>query len=63
MNPEAEKVCARCKETWPATKEFFYGDRNQPGGLRRICKACYHETPCIIRRAAARKRHIHSEVA
>lgn len=46
------KRCTKCKDRWP--RECFYGDRNQPDGLRRICKACYAETPCIVRRNAER---------
>ena len=31
------KVCSKCQEEKPATREFFYKSRN---GLRRDCKAC-----------------------
>ena len=47
-----EKICKKCREPYPADKEFFYGDRGEPDGLRNICKACYHELPSIMRRDA-----------
>lgn len=63
---EREKQCRRCGELLPATIEFFYRDRSnvrdaqrrkrgEVEGLRDICKACYSETPCILRRNAARR--------
>jgi hypothetical protein len=32
-----EKFCPRCKEWWPADREFYY---KQNGGLSSWCKAC-----------------------
>jgi hypothetical protein len=42
--------CQKCREVLPAEAEFFYRDKNGPGGWRKICKACYSETPCIVER-------------
>ena len=38
---EREKFCPRCKEWWPADKEFFYSNGHR--GLHSLCKACYIE--------------------
>jgi DNA-binding PadR family transcriptional regulator len=35
-----EKWCARCREWWPADREFFHLNRAQPGGLSVWCRAC-----------------------
>lgn len=42
--------CQKCREDLPADGEFFFRDKNGPGGWRKICKACYSETPCIVAR-------------
>ncbi|GAI63947.1 unnamed protein product [marine sediment metagenome] len=36
-----EKQCSKCKEWWPATREFFYGSKRD--GLHPWCKACILE--------------------
>ena len=45
-----EKVCIKCDEGWPADSEFFFSDKRKPDGLMSICKACYNERPCMVRR-------------
>jgi RNase P subunit RPR2 len=34
-----ERECSRCREWWPADKEFFFSGGH--GALMTICKACY----------------------
>lgn len=34
------KVCKGCRQTYPATPEFFSRDNAKPDGLRGKCKAC-----------------------
>lgn len=48
-----EKICARCRDWWPADLEFFYADPKGAGGLYLYCKACYleHIRPGASRRA------------
>ena len=33
------RQCARCREWWPANREFFHASR-RPIGLQVYCKAC-----------------------
>lgn len=56
-----EKRCNKCDEHWPADTEFFYRQAGRPDGLGSICKACYAETPSIIKRNAGKKKR--AEVA
>jgi hypothetical protein len=46
-----EKLCAKCRDWWPADLEFFYSDPSGAGGLFLYCKACYMDH---VRRPAAR---------
>lgn len=41
-NPESQvtKKCTKCGEEKPATKEYFYADKQFPSGIRGICKSC-----------------------
>lgn len=34
------RICRKCLEGKPSTKEFFYTAKDVPGGLKRICKKC-----------------------
>ena len=56
IHVDGEKRCTKCNEWFPADKEFFYGDAGEQDGLRRICKACYADTPCIIKRNEQRHK-------
>jgi len=56
MHVNGDKRCTKCGEWLPADKVFFYGDKNEKDGLRRICKGCYSETPCIVRRNEQRQQ-------
>ena len=43
INQELEvkmKVCSKCKEEHPTTKEYFNGDKTRPDGLCYVCKKC-----------------------
>lgn len=51
-----EKRCNKCDEHWPADTEFFYRQAGRPDGLGSICKACYSETPSVIRRNERKAR-------
>lgn len=51
--PVTDKTCTGCKESLPAKPEYFWRDRHEPDGLRKRCKACCSETPCMRRRSAA----------
>jgi hypothetical protein len=53
VDDEAEKLCRKCGEWWPATTEFFH--RSAIGNLRSPCKACIDEKrrelvtkPCCV---------------
>ena len=35
------KTCNNCKNSYPATLEFFYGDSRVASGLRAVCKSCH----------------------
>ena len=37
------KQCFKCKETFPATYEYFYKDHNRKGGYDGICRPCRKE--------------------
>jgi hypothetical protein len=34
------KTCTSCKQSLPATREFFFADKSRPGGLYHRCKSC-----------------------
>ncbi|WP_110709267.1 hypothetical protein [Salinicola sp. CR57] len=51
---EKTKICVSCGEDFPADREFFYGDRRQPDGLRSTCKGCYSELPSVQKRIKER---------
>ncbi|MBU1672164.1 MAG: hypothetical protein KKF41_08720 [Actinobacteria bacterium] len=38
-----EKVCTRCKKSYPATTEYFRQDRSSESGLTGWCKPCLSE--------------------
>ena len=44
------KKCTGCKQSMPATTEFFWRDKHEADGFRARCKACCSETPCMKRR-------------
>lgn len=46
-----ERQCSRCKEWWPATRDFFYSSGTDSAKLHSMCRACYLE-----RLAERRKR-------
>lgn len=50
-NEGKERLCAKCKEWWPADGEFFH----RTGGdvLHCWCKACVIETKLAKRQAAS----------
>lgn len=41
--PPGHKRCSRCRQTFEATTEFFYSNKNRPDGLNYLCKPCHHE--------------------
>ena len=51
-----EKLCRKCDEFWPADTEFFFRQASCPDGLGTMCKACYVETPSMIKRNAGKKK-------
>ncbi|MDH1587982.1 hypothetical protein [Stutzerimonas stutzeri] len=51
-----EKLCRKCGDTWPADTEFFYRQAAKSDGLGSVCKACYAETPSMIKRNAGKKK-------
>lgn len=51
-----EKLCRKCGECWPADTEFFFRQASCPDGLGTMCKACYAETPSMIKRNAGKKK-------
>lgn len=40
---ELHKRCSRCREYWPADREFFYPAYHVAHRLHTYCKACYVE--------------------
>ena len=40
---ELERFCPRCREWWPADKEFFFSSGHNGDELHAWCKACYLE--------------------
>lgn len=48
------KRCPKCREDFPATTEFFWGDRGAADGLYYCCKGCWSELPSARRRLALR---------
>lgn len=49
---EPEKLCACCKEWWPADTEFFFRNNRTKDGLGYSCKACFFESPTYRSRKA-----------
>lgn len=37
---QAEKICSKCHEQWPADTEFFYREPRNTDGLTGECIAC-----------------------
>jgi len=37
---QATKICPRCKNSYPATREYFHVQRKHKDGLRSHCKQC-----------------------
>ena len=35
-----DKICTKCKESKPATTEYFFSDKVLKSGLRAKCKTC-----------------------
>lgn len=35
-----QKRCTKCKQEFPATRDYFHCDKNRPSGLYPECKAC-----------------------
>ncbi len=48
------KPCSRCKEVWPADREFFHRRRN---GWQSWCRACWHEYVMEGERGEARRAY------
>jgi len=44
VNGQEMKRCSKCKEIFPSTKEYFYGDKNKTDGLVSACKKCDRNT-------------------
>jgi hypothetical protein len=40
MNSIPQKQCPRCKETYPATSEYFWSDKSTKDGLYSRCRKC-----------------------
>jgi len=59
------KICTRCGEEKPATREFFYRDRGQRAGLSSQCKRCVSNTERTRRvrnaKAIAAKRKAYNQ--
>lgn len=34
------KICTKCKQEYPATKEYFHRNKNKKDGFESICKVC-----------------------
>lgn len=43
MTDDPEQTCTRCRESWPATKEFFSSSAKGNRLLHSWCKACQTE--------------------
>jgi len=55
-----EKKCARCKDFWPATNEYFH---KRGDGLHSYCKACVTERTRELNAGAPRKHERRSKYA
>lgn len=40
------KICPKCKNSYPATPEYFHRNRCQSGGLNNYCKICDNKRRC-----------------
>jgi len=49
---ELEKRCSRCRDWWPADREFYCNKARGTLGLSPYCHACEAERSNIRRRAA-----------
>lgn len=47
---DSGRVCTRCGNAYPPTREFFFRNKAMRDGLRPECKACYREMPSIAKR-------------
>lgn len=53
-----KKKCTKCKKILPATKEFFYLQKNCGDGFHSWCKSCMRKAIKKYRKKAANKRYI-----
>ena len=56
MTDEQTKICVKCKEELPATRDFFYQNKRRPDGLRGVCKDCFNELPSVQAKTQSRRR-------
>lgn len=57
-NDVPPKKCSRCKQTFPATTEYFHRNKAKPDGLNVYCKPCRHD---IAQEEVARKPDLHKK--
>ena len=43
MNDQPQKPCARCKESFPLTSEWWPRNIREPYGLHYYCRACHRK--------------------
>lgn len=53
--PGTMKCCTKCKQMFPATREFFHGDKARKDGLYSCCKTCKNTTEKVIVTDESRK--------
>lgn len=55
---DEKRTCKNCRQSFPATEDFFYRTNNDKGflNLRTECKACHNERSYYNQRLAKAKR-------
>jgi hypothetical protein len=55
-----EAQCSRCREFFPADREFFFASK---GFIHSWCKACANDMPSMVAKAERRKHNRTAERA
>jgi hypothetical protein len=50
------QICIKCKEEFPSSREYFYGDKHKKSGLQSWCKKCTLEHQSIYRKSDKAKQ-------